>query len=98
MRMHNPPHPGEFIREVYFNAPDVDPLTIAAKLDVPPAALIRLLEGEASVTVEMVCRLSKTLVHQGINNPPVLRGVSLEVKPFCLLPSYFCLLTSAFVY
>jgi antitoxin HigA-1 len=61
MRMHNPPHPGEFIREVYFNAPDVDPLTIAAKLDVPPAALIRLLEGEASVTVEMVCRLSKTL-------------------------------------
>lgn len=62
MRMHNPPHPGEFIREVYFfNAPGVDPLTVAAKLDVSPTVLMRLLDGEASVTAEMACRLAKTL-------------------------------------
>jgi plasmid maintenance system antidote protein VapI len=34
MSLHNPPHPGEFIREVYLATLDVSARTVAAKLKV----------------------------------------------------------------
>ena len=61
MSMHNPPHPGEFIREVYLDELNVSSRTVAAKLKVSPSTFTRLLNGKSSVTPEMAMRLSKTL-------------------------------------
>ena len=61
MSMHNPPHPGEFIREVYLDKLNVSSRTVAAKLKVSPSTFTRLLNGKSSVTPEMAIRLSKTL-------------------------------------
>jgi len=61
MSMYNPPHPGEFIREVYLETLEVSYRTIAAKLKVSPSTLTRLLNGTSRVTPEMALRLSKTL-------------------------------------
>ena len=59
--MVDPPHPGEFIREVYLDPLEVSSRTVAAKLKVSPSTLTRLLKGQSSVTPEMALRLSKTL-------------------------------------
>ncbi len=61
MGMHNPPHPGEFIREVYLAPFQLSARQVAAKLKVAPSTFNRLLNGESSVTPEMALRLSKTL-------------------------------------
>ena len=59
--MVDPPHPGEFIREVYLDPLEVSSRTVAAKLKVSPSTLTRLLNRQSSVTPEMALRLSKTL-------------------------------------
>lgn len=59
--MDNPPHPGEFIREVYLEELGVSSRMVAAKLKVAPSTFTRLLNGKSSVTPEMALRLSKTL-------------------------------------
>jgi addiction module HigA family antidote len=59
--MYSPPHPGEFIREVYLEPLEVSARTVAAKLKVSPSTFTRLLNGKSSVTPEMALRLSKTL-------------------------------------
>lgn len=61
MGMHDPPHPGEFIQEVYLDELHVSARTVAAKLKVSPSTFTRLLNGTSSVTPEMALRLSKTL-------------------------------------
>jgi antitoxin HigA-1 len=61
MGMHNPPHPGEFIREVYLEPFGLSARHVAAKLKVSPSTFNRVLTGESNVTPEMALRLSKTL-------------------------------------
>jgi len=61
MGMHNPPHPGEFIREVYLEPFGLSARQVAAKLKVSPSTLNRVLTGDSNVTPEMALRLSKTL-------------------------------------
>ncbi len=61
MRMHNPPHPGEFIREVYLEPFDISTRSLAAKLKVSPSTLNRLINGTSNVSPEMALRLSQTL-------------------------------------
>lgn len=61
MEMHDPPHPGEFIRAVYLAPLGVSVRTAASRLDVAPSTLSRLLNGEAGISAEMALRLSKTL-------------------------------------
>jgi antitoxin HigA-1 len=61
MSMYDPPHPGEFIREVYLEELQVSSRTVAAKLKVSPSTFTRLLNGKSGVTPEMALRLSKTL-------------------------------------
>jgi addiction module HigA family antidote len=61
MGMHNPPHPGEFIREVYLEPFQLSARQVAAKLKVSPSTFNRVLTGESNVTPEMALRLSKTL-------------------------------------
>lgn len=59
--MYNPPHPGEFIREVYLEPLGISYRTVAAKLKVAPSTFMRLIKGQSSVSSEMALRLSKTL-------------------------------------
>lgn len=61
IHMHNPPHPGEFIIEVYLEPFHVSGRDLATKLDVSPSTLSRVLNGSSRVTPEMALRLSKAL-------------------------------------
>lgn len=61
MRMHNPPHPGEFILEVYLKPYNLSVRLVAAKLNVSPSTFSRLIKGQSNVSSDMALRLSKTL-------------------------------------
>ncbi len=61
MTMHNPPHPGEFITEVYLGPNGVSGRELATRLKVSPSTLNRILTGASSVSPEMALRLSKCL-------------------------------------
>ena len=61
MTMHNPPHPGEFIREVYLEPNSISSRQLAASLAVAPSTLSRLLKGTSGISPEMALRLSKAL-------------------------------------
>ncbi len=59
--MHNPPHPGEFIADVYLEPFGLSGRELAKKLDVAPSTLSRVLSGASRVTPEMALRLSMAL-------------------------------------
>jgi len=59
--MHNPPHPGEFISDVYLDPFQISGRELAQKLDVAASTLSRILSGSSRVSPEMALRLSKTL-------------------------------------
>lgn len=59
--MYNPPHPGEFITEVYLEPNGISGRELAAKLDVAASTLSRILKGVSRVTPEMALRLSKAI-------------------------------------
>jgi len=59
--MLNPPHPGEFISEVYLEPFQISGRELAQKLDVAASTLSRVLSGTSRVTPEMALRLSKAL-------------------------------------
>ncbi len=61
MNMYNPPHPGEFIREVYLKPYGVPSRKVAEKLKVAPSTFNRLIRGQSKISPEMALRLSKTL-------------------------------------
>lgn len=61
MAMHNPPHPGEFITEVYLKPNNISGRELANKLAVTPSTLSRVLNGSSRVTPEMALRFSKAL-------------------------------------
>ena len=61
MGMHNPPHPGEFIREIYIAPFELSVRKIAESLGVSSSTLNRLLNQESSISPEMALRLSKAL-------------------------------------
>jgi len=61
MTMHNPPHPGEFIREVYLEPFGLSARHLAARMQVSPSTVARLLRGRSAVSPEMALRLSRTL-------------------------------------
>ncbi len=60
-KMHNPPHPGEFINDVFLEPFGVSGRELATKLDVSPSTLSRVLSGASRVSPEMALRLSKAL-------------------------------------
>jgi addiction module HigA family antidote len=59
MAMHNPPHPGEFIKETYIDPLHLSLRIAALKLDVAPSTFSRLIKGESDVSPEMALKLSK---------------------------------------
>lgn len=61
MTMHNPPHPGEFISDLYLEPNGISGRELAEKLDVAASTLSRILKGSSRVTPEMALRLSKAI-------------------------------------
>lgn len=61
MAMHNPPHPGEFITEVYLEPNNITGRELAAALGVSPSTLNRILNGLSGVSPAMALRLSKAI-------------------------------------
>ena len=63
--MHNPPHPGETLREDVLPALGLTVTEAAAQLGVTRAALSRVLNGRAAISPEMALRLEGWL---GVEN------------------------------
>ena len=61
MSMHNPPHPGEFIKEIYMEPYRLSSRRVASNLNVSHSTLTRLINGDSSITPEMALRLSLVL-------------------------------------
>ena len=61
MAMHNPPHPGEFIRSIYLEPFNLSARALAEKLAVSPSTLNRVITGKSGISPEMALRLSKAL-------------------------------------
>jgi len=61
MNMHNPPHPGEFIHEVYMKPFQLSCRYLATQLGVAPSTLNRILKCQSAVSTDMALRLSKAL-------------------------------------
>lgn len=61
MIMHNPPHPGEFIRSIYLDPYGISCRNLARHLGVAASTLSRILKGKSAISPEMALRLSKAL-------------------------------------
>lgn len=61
MRMHNPPHPGEFIKKVYLDPYHLSYRKVALSLNVSASTFQRLVAGKSALTPEMALRLAKAL-------------------------------------
>lgn len=61
MAMYNPPHPGEFITDIYLEPNGISGRELAVKLDVAASTLSRILKGTSRITPEMALRLSKAI-------------------------------------
>ena len=58
MKMHNPPHPGEVLRELCLEPLGVSVTEAANALDISRKTLSSILNGRAGVSPEMAIRLS----------------------------------------
>jgi addiction module HigA family antidote len=61
MTMYDPPHPGEFIEEVYMKPFGLSGRFLAEKLAVSPSTFSRILKKQSGVTPEVALRLSIAL-------------------------------------
>ncbi len=61
MAMHNPPHPGEFIRVTYIDPFAISIRSLADSLGVSPSTLTRVISQRSGISPEMALRLSKAL-------------------------------------
>lgn len=64
--MHNPPHPGEILREDVLPEMGLSVTEAAKQIGVTRAALSRVLNGHAGISIEMALKIEKWLgVEQG---------------------------------
>jgi addiction module HigA family antidote len=61
MAMYNPPHPGEFIIQVYLDPNNLSGRELAGKLGVAASTLNRILTSTSRISPDMALRLSKAL-------------------------------------
>lgn len=60
-RMHNPPHPGEVLRDGVFSETGITVTDFAKRLGVTRVALSRVLNGKAAISADMAVRLAAAL-------------------------------------
>jgi addiction module HigA family antidote len=93
MKMHNPPHPGEILREVYFQPLGPTVKAAAEGLGVSRKALSELVNGHTDMSRDMAIRLAKAFPNTDIRLWLDLqlqydtwqaeqRASSIKVKPF----------------
>lgn len=58
MKMHNPPHPGEILKELCLEPLGLSVTRVAEALDVSRKTLSAILNGRAGISPEMAVRLS----------------------------------------
>lgn len=58
LRMHNPPHPGEVLRELCFEPLGISVTDAAKALGISRKTLSSILNGRAGISPEMAVRLS----------------------------------------
>ena len=58
MYMHNPPHPGEVIRELCLEPMGLSVAKAASALGVSDGVLLDIVDGKAGISAEMAVRLS----------------------------------------
>ena len=64
--MYNPPHPGEILREDVLSEMGLSVTEAAKQIGVTRAALSRVLNGHAGISIEMALKIEKWLgVEQG---------------------------------
>jgi len=61
MRMHDPPHPGEIIKEFYVEPSNLTVTETAKALGITRTTLSPLLNGRAGISPEMALWLSRVL-------------------------------------
>lgn len=65
MRMHNPPHPGEVLRDGVFTDSQVSVTEFASRIGVTRVALSRVLNRKAGISADMALRLAAALGGSG---------------------------------
>ena len=66
MNMHNPPHPGEILREMYLAPLELTIKAAAEGLGVSRKAVSELVNGHTDVSRDMAIRLAKALPNTDI--------------------------------
>jgi antitoxin HigA-1 len=61
MPQHNPPHPGEVLKDGVFEGSNLTVTRFAEQIGVTRAALSRVLNGKAAISPDMALRLSEAL-------------------------------------
>lgn len=59
MQMHNPPHPGKILKELYINPLDLTITEVAEGIGITRKSLSELINGKYRVSVEVATRLAK---------------------------------------
>ena len=59
--MHNPPHPGEVLRDGVFTDSTISVVAFALRLGVTRITLSRMLNGKAGISADMALRLAAAL-------------------------------------
>ena len=59
--MHNPPHPGEVLRDGVFTGTDISIVEFSKRIGVTRVALSRILNGKAAISPDMALRLADAL-------------------------------------
>ena len=78
MTMHNPPHPGEILRDDVLPALDLSVTAAARELGVTRAALSRVLHGHAGISPEMALRIERWLDVERGGRAEVWAGMQLD--------------------
>jgi addiction module HigA family antidote len=60
-RMHNPPHPGEVLRDGVFSGSDITVTGFAERLGITRVMLSRVLNQKAGISADMAVRLATAL-------------------------------------
>jgi addiction module HigA family antidote len=66
MNLHNPPHPGEILREMYLRPSNLTVTAAADGLGVSRQSLSELLNGRNGISADMAIRLAKAFPNTDI--------------------------------
>lgn len=61
MRMHDPAHPGEILREFYMDPYGLSARDLAKRLGVSHSTVVRLISQQAAISADMAIRLERAL-------------------------------------